>query len=114
MSITGPVSAVLGPLFITYRVLERLGCFPDWGAGHEMSPNENGRARALALGDTKFKCLPTNAISTVETRVDDSYKDAPMRDDVRPFEQAQYMALFTNADMSFLSLNASSWLCNSI
>lgn len=101
-------------LYLSCTVSERLGCFPDWGTGHEMSPNENGRARALALGDTKFKCLPTNAISTVVTRVDDSYKDAPMRDDVRPFEQAQYMTLFTNANMSFLSPKASSWLCNSI
>ncbi|ODM15239.1 hypothetical protein SI65_09180 [Aspergillus cristatus] len=92
MSITGPVSAVLRPLFITSsgRVLESRGCYPDWGAGHNMVLNAEGRARALVLGDTKFNWSPTNAITTVQTTVNDSYEDAPMRDDVRPFEQVQY------------------------
>lgn len=102
---TGPVSAVLRPLFITSsgRVLEWLGCFPDWGAGHKVIPNADGRARALALGDTKFKWLPTNAISTVQTSMDDSCEDAPMRGYVRHFEQVHIMALFKNADTSLLS-----------
>lgn len=76
MSITGPVSAVLHPLFITSsgRVLESLGCYPDWGAGHKMILNADGRARALVLGDTKFNWSPTNAIATIQTTVDDSYE----------------------------------------
>ncbi|PYH94466.1 hypothetical protein BO71DRAFT_475959 [Aspergillus ellipticus CBS 707.79] len=94
-AITGPVSAVLGPSFITSggRVLENLGCYPDWGVGREGITNANGRSKALALGDTKFKWSTTNAINTiniVRTGMDDSYEDAPMRDDVRPFEQVQY------------------------
>ena len=70
--------------------MERLGCYPDWGAGHKMVPNAHGRAKALALGDTKFSWFPTNAITTVQATVDESYEDAPMRDDVRPIEQFQY------------------------
>ncbi|RAK97448.1 uncharacterized protein BO80DRAFT_448436 [Aspergillus ibericus CBS 121593] len=70
--------------------LENAGCSPDWGAGHERRRNANGRAKALVLGDTKFKWRPAKAVDTVRNTVDDSYEDGPMRDDVRPFEQVQY------------------------
>ncbi|GLA55869.1 hypothetical protein AnigIFM63604_003088 [Aspergillus niger] len=92
MSITVPVSAVLKPLFITSggRVWEKLGCLPDWGAGRENDLNEHGRANALVLGDTKFKWDSACGIDTVRNSEDDSYEDAPERDDVRPIEQVQY------------------------
>lgn len=88
MSITGPVSAVLRPLFITSgaRVTQHSGCLPDWSAGKDT----NGRAKALVLGDTKFNWSSTKAINVVQNMKDGSYDDSPSSDDVRPIEQVQH------------------------
>lgn len=103
-SIMGPVSAVLGPLFITSsgRVMENLGCDPDWGAGHEGSSNANGRSKALILGDTKYKWSSTSAINTVRNKVDGSYEDSPTRDAVRPLEQVMYYGSLYKCRYAFI------------
>ncbi|KAL2811844.1 hypothetical protein BJX63DRAFT_422081 [Aspergillus granulosus] len=92
MSIMGPVSAVLSPLFITSggRTTESLGCFPDWGAGYEGRYNTNERAKALIVGDTKYNWSSASAISTLQNMVYDSYEHTPKHDDVRPIEQVMH------------------------
>lgn len=94
MSITGPVSAILRPLFITSgaRVTQHVGCLPDWGAGKDApgAADSYGRAKALVLGDTKFNWSSINAINVVKNMKHGSYEDAPLSDTVRPIEQVQH------------------------
>ncbi|KAJ0416715.1 hypothetical protein BJY00DRAFT_291015 [Aspergillus carlsbadensis] len=103
MSIMGPVSSVLGPLFITSggRVMEKLECAPDWGSGHRTSTNSIGRSKALILGDTKFKWSSQSGINTVRNKVDDSYEEGD-RDDVRPIEQVIHYGSLYNCRYVFL------------
>ncbi|KAJ5803933.1 uncharacterized protein N7518_000236 [Penicillium psychrosexuale] len=94
MSITGPVSSVLHPFFITSgaRVMQKEGCLPDWGAGKDApeSTDPDGRAKALVLGDTKFNWSSVNAINVIQNMEHDSYENARAGDMVRPLEQVQH------------------------
>ncbi|KAB8239894.1 hypothetical protein BDV35DRAFT_375173 [Aspergillus flavus] len=103
-SIIVPVSAELGPVFIAAggRVLESLGCYPDWGCGDGRESNTAGRSKALVLGETKLNWSLANAIDTILNNTDGSYEDAAARDDVRPVEQAQYYGAVYRRRFAFI------------
>lgn len=89
-TITMPVSSVLR-LSDTFLVgggstWETFDCNPDWGAGKTNGPrNKVGRAKAIVLGDTKYRWSHEQAINIVR-----SSRNGYNQDIVRPIEQVQY------------------------
>lgn len=101
MSIMGPVSAVLPSSFITSggRVIQHVGCIPDWGAGKDEGTDQYGKAKALVLGDTKFNWSSINALNAAQNG---SYEDSPLADLVRPIEQVQYYGAVYGCRYAFI------------
>jgi hypothetical protein len=101
-----PVSSVLSSsdLFLTGggSTWETIDCNPDWGAGKTNAPrNKVGRAKAIVLGDTKYRWSHLPAINIVR-----SSRGGYTQENVRPIEQVQHYCAMYGCRFGFVITEA--------